>query len=312
MAANTFLETTRSLRLYVPQLPITLAEQFIRDRYRRILGRRDWSAMRREAEFQLNDQKSDGTVSFTRSTATVTGTGTSFAATDVGRQFKVGTGSPIYTVIDVDVTGQILTLDRPIGVATSTGVGYRLIDAYVTPPADFLKFIVVTDPLQGWRLRHWITAPELQTMDPQRNFFGQPYVLADRMFNVATAGTSDPRPQYEAWPYTTSARTLYYVYQIRVADLVNPGDLPIWPVRSDAIVAGALADVARWPGTATSPNPYFARPEYWRAYELEFEDKMGEIERVDEDIYITMMEQYPYSNYRLAPMSASFIQSHAL
>lgn len=310
MSANSFLETTRSLRLYVPQLPITLAEQFIRDRYRRILERRDWSGLRREAEFQLNNEKHDGTVTFTRGTPTITGNSTTFAASDIGRQFKVGTGSPIYTIINV--AGQVLTLDRPIGVASGTAVAYRIIDAYVTPAADFLRFVLVADPLQGWRLRHWITANELTTMDPQRNFFGQPYVLADRMYNVATAGASQPVPQYEAWPYTTSARTLYYMYIKRGADLIQDADVPIWPIRSDVLVSGALADVARWPGTAQNPNPYFSSPQYWKAYEMEFEDKMLEIERVDEDIFMTMMQQYPYNNYRLAPMSASFIQSHAL
>ncbi len=313
MAANTMEEMSRSLRLYVPQLPITLAEQFIRDRYRRILDRRDWSGLRRESQFILNAQKSDGTVSFTRSSTTITGTGTTFATTDIGRQFKAGVGSPVYTITDVDVILQTLTLNMPIGVATSVDVTYRIIDAYVTPPADFLRFIVVADPQQGWRLRHWITSGELMSMDPQRTFFGQPYLLADRMYDVATAASAnDYRPQYEAWPYTTAARTLYYTYITKGSDLVNPTDQPVFPIRSDAIVAGALADVARWPGTSDQPNPYFTRPEYWKAYEAEFEDKMIEIERRDEDLYLTMLEMYPMLNYSLAPLSASFLQNHAI
>ncbi len=311
--ANTFLEMTRSLRLYVPQLPITLAEQFIRDRYRRILERRNWSATRREAQFLLNAENSTGTVSFTRGTPTITGTDTAFASTDIGRQFKVGSGSPVYTITDVDVALQTLTLNMAIGVASSTDVVYRIVDAYVTPPADFLEFVVVSDPLQGWRLRHNVTAGELMSMDPQRTFFGQPYLLADRMFDVATqANSNDYRPQYEAWPYTTAARTLYYIYITKVADLVNPDDQPIYPIRSDAIVSGALADVVRWPGTADQPNPYFTRPEYWKSYEGEFEDKMIEIERRDEDLFMTQLEMYPMLNYTMAPLSASFIQSHAI
>lgn len=313
MAANTFIEMTRSLRLYVPQLPITLAEQFIRDRYRRILERRDWSATRRESQFLLEDAKTDGTVGFIRGETSITGTGTSFTSDDVGRQFKCGTGSPVYTITAVDELNQILTLNMPIGVATGAGLSYWILDAFVTPPEDFLRFVVVADPLQGWRLRHWITSGELMSMDPQRTFFGQPYLLADRMFDVATAASSNAyRPQYEAWPYTTSARTLYYMYIAQVPDLVNPDDQPIYPVRSDAIVAGALADVTRWPGTADQPNPYFTRPEYWKSYEAEFEDKMIEIERRDEDLFMTQLEMYPMLNYTLAPLSASFIQSHAL
>lgn len=301
---DTFLEITRALRLYVPSLPITLAEQFIRDRYRRILDRRDWSGMRREAEFQLNDTKTAGTVAFTRGTTTITGTSTAFASTDIGRQFKAGTGSPVYTI--TNVVGQVLTLDRAIGVATATAAAYWIIDAYVTPPEDFLQFVVVANPQLGWRLRFWVTSEELSIMDPQRTFMGQPYVLADRMF------TSTGLPQFEAWPYAGSAQTLYYMYLRRPDDLVDFDDTPIWPIRTDAIVAGALADVARWPGTRETPNPYFARPEYWKAYEMEFEDKMIEIERRDESIFMTQLQNYPYSNLPFAPLSAAFIQAHAI
>ncbi len=301
---NSLLEVTRSLRLYVPELPIPLAEQFIRDRYRKILERRDWSATRREAEFHLRASKSDGAVSFTQYTAAIAGTGTSFTSGDIGRQFKAGSGSPVYTITDVDVPGQILTLDRTIGVQTSVLVSYYIMDAYVTPPEDFLRFVTVVAPLQAWRLRHWVTQDELNTIDPQRTFFGNPYIIADRMYSAAGL------PQYEAWPYTTTFQTLYYIYITRPADLVEPDDEPIWPIRTDILVTGALADVARWPGTREQPNPYFSNPNYWKAYEAEFEDKMIDIERRDEDVFMSYLQSY--NQYGLAPFSASWLQSHCI
>jgi hypothetical protein len=193
-------------------------------------------------------------------------------------------------------------------VASDAAAGYWVLDAYVTPPVDFLQFLVAANPIQGWRLRFWVTAEELSVMDPQRTFMGQPYVLADRMFSDGGLGL----PQFEAWPYATTAQTIYYMYLIRPADLVSPTDIPIWPIRTDAIVAGALADVARWPGTRETPNPYFTRPEYWKAYEMEFEDKMVEIERRDESIFMTQLQMYPYNNLPFSPLSASWIQSHAV
>ena len=306
---------SRSLRLYVPQLPITLAQQFIRDRYRRILRRRDWSGLRREAQFLLHDAKTDGSVDILFGDDEVIGNGTTFDADDVGRQFKAGSGSPVYTITDVDVGGQILTLNMPMGVADATATGYWIMDAYVTPPADFMRFLVVTAPTQGWRLHINVTSGELGLMDPQRTFMGQPYVLADRMYDVATESTSATRrPQFEAWPYATTQQVLYYQYLIEGADLINDDDVPIWPIRTDAIVAGALADVTRWPGTAGNPNPYFSRPDYWKSYEGEYEDKMIEIERQDEDIYMNNLEMYPMTSYPLAPFtfSANWLQSHAV
>jgi len=304
---------TRSLRLYVPNLPITLAQQFIRDRYRRILARRDWSGLRRESQFILNEPKTTGTVAFTRGQTTITGTGTSFDANDVGRQFKCGVGSPVYTITAVDVGLQELTLNMPIGVASSSSSTYWILDAYVIPPTDFSRFLVVSNPIQGWRLHLAVTQGELNAMDPQRTFFGQPYAIVDRMYNIATA-TGNPVPQYEAWPYATTDQTLFYIYLIQGADLINDTDVPIWPIRSDAIVSGALADVVRWPGTTANPNPYFQRPEYWKSYEGEYEDKMIEVERKDEEIFLTMLEMFPTYGYPMAPFtfSGSWLQSHAI
>lgn len=302
MAANTFLEMTRSLRLYVPQLPITLAEQFIRDTYRQILERRDWSALRREGEFQLNVMKTAGTVAVTRGATTVTGTSTSFASTDTGRQIKIGQDAPLYTVTYVSSTS--LTLDRAYGGDTVTASTYKVFDGYVSAPTDFLRFLYVIDPENGFRLRHWITQDELNAMDPQRLNFGEPYLVVDRMFNTA----STPMPQYELWPYASAAKTLYYVYIKRAADLVSDTDIPIWPLRSDVIVQGALAEVAKWPGTIKEPNPYFSRPDLWKAYKAEFEDRMIELERKDMEVYMTGLQYPSYDSY--APMSASWHQTH--
>jgi hypothetical protein len=310
--ANSFLEMSRSLRLYVPDLPITLAQQFIRDRYRRILRRRDWSGLRRESQFLLNAFKTAGHVAFTRGSTSITGTGTSFAAGDIGRQFKAGTGSPVYTI--TNVVGQVLTLNMPIGTATATASTYFIMDAYVIPPADFSRFLVVSNPIQGWRLHLAVTQAELNSMDPQRTFMGQPYAIVDRMYNIATAGADNPVPQYEAWPYASTDQTLFYIYLIQGADLINDDDVPVWPINSDAIVSGALADVVRWPGTVATPNPYFTRPEYWKSYEAEYEDKLIEVERRDEEIYLTMLEMFPTYGYPMAPFtfSGSYLQSHAI
>lgn len=301
MAANNLLEMSRSLRLYVPQLPASLAEQFIRDRYRRILERRDWAALVREAEFHLNEMGIAGTVAITRGDTTVTGVGTAFAASDVGRQFKVGLSSPIYTITAVS-TPTSMTIDRAYGGTTTASETYRIFDGYVTPPDNFLRFVTIIDPQLGWRLHHYVTAEELNTMDPYRINFGIPYMLVDRMYD------STGKPQYEAWPYASAARTLYYTYILRGDDLVNDEDTPIWPIRSDVIVQGALADAAKWPGTAEQPNPYFARPDLWKAYEAAFEDLMIEIERRDEDIYMRSLKYPMFTQF--APISANWMQSH--
>lgn len=309
MAVNNFQEMARSLKLWVPSLPITLAEQMVRDRYRRTLERRPWSGLRGENQFLLNASKQDGTVAVTFNSASVVGTGTSFASTDVGRQFKVGTGSPVYTVTAVADTTH-LTLDQVVGIATNTSATYVIFDGYVTCPTDFVRFIEVVNPQYGWRLRHWISQDELNSWDPQRTFFGQAYALVDRRFSSLTATSG--QIQYEAWPYASTQQVLRYFYVKRGSDLVNPTDTPIFPIRSDVIVKGALADAARWPGTAEQPNLMFGRVDAWQTFQGEYEEEMIDLERQDEDIYLTWLQTNPYAGLPFIPLSANFIQSHAI
>ena len=302
--ANSYLEMSRSLRLYCPSLDIFLAQQFIRDAYRQILERRDWSGLRAENQIQFHDQKVDGSVTVANGSTSVTGNSTSFAASDIGRQFKAGVGSPIYTI--TNVVGQVLTLDQAFGAANVTAGSYTVFDGYVTMPSDFKRLIVAVDPQTGYKLRHWVTQDQLLRWDPQRNFFGLPYAFVDRRYN--TAGLV----QYEAWPYSTAQRIVSYYYIKQGVDLVNDADTPIWPIRSDVIVTRALVDVCRWPGTMDQPNLMFDKEYIRRSYLAEFEDKMIDLERQDENIYMTWLSDTEWYGWPWAPLSANFLQSHAV
>lgn len=310
MAADNFDSMVRSLRLYVPQLPFTLCQQFIRDRYRRVLRRRDWSGLRGEFEFILNPSKATGTVAAVLQSTTITGTGTAFAATDVGRQFKLGSGSSIYSILSVNVGAQTMVLDRVWSLATTSDQTYTIFDGYVNAPSDFKTWMTVVDRLQGWRLHTWITQDELNSWDPQRTFFGNPYVLADRRYFTNLAGVTTF--QFEAWPYNTGQRALHCYYWKDGADLVNDTDTPIWPIPSDAIVSGALADVARWPGTPDRPNPYFGKMELYKSFAWDYEDKFVDVERQDENIYLTWLNTQNWASAPFAPFSSNYFFNHAL
>lgn len=304
--ADSYLNMTRSLRLYVPSLDIFLAQQFIRDAYRSICERRPWSGLRAENQIQFQNQETTGTVTVVNGSPSVVGAGTAFASTDVGRQFKAGVGSPIYTILTVDPIGQTLTIDQNIGIASGSALPFTIFDGYVTMPSDFKKLIVAVDPQTGYKLRHWVTQDQLLRWDPQRNFFGLPYALVDRRFN--SAGII----QYEAWPYSTSQRVVSYYYTRQVPDLVNDTDTPIWPIRGDVIVSLALSYVCRWPGTSDQPNLYFGNEAVRRSYEGEAMDKLVDLERVDEEIYMTWLSDTEWYGWPWAPLSANFLQAHAV
>lgn len=303
--ADSFESMYRELRLWVPELPIYLAKKLIRDRYRRIAEKRGWSALRAEGELLINAAVVAGTVTVTRGATTVVGVGTTWGATDVGRQFLVGGRAPIYTVLSVEsATG--LTLDRVYGGESGAGKAYRILDAYVTPPSDFKRFIVVYDPQLNWRLRHWITQEELAQWDPARSYAGTPWALADRKYSSAG------RPQYELWPYSVTAKNLPFYYIKQIPDLVLDTDEPFYPLRGHEIVAGAKADLCRWPGTAEQPNPLFAKAiELSRSFESIYNDAVDDVEREDESIFMTWLQEASWATAPAAPLDARFLQSHA-
>lgn len=303
--ADDFQTLWRSLRLHVPQLPPLLAQRFIKERYRQICERGAWSRLRTEIQLLTNVPTDDGTVAVTRGSAVITGTGTNWTAAEVGRQFQVSSVSPTYTVLSVDSTTQI-TLTQTYGGDSATGASYRLVDMYVSMPADFMRWLVLVDPQRGWRIRHWVTQDELSRNDPQRVNAGDPWVLADRAYSSAGL------VQYEWWPIPATARPYQGLYIRRAADLVNPTDTPIWPLRGDEILKGAMVDVCKWPGTAEQPNPLFAQRHLMAAYEAEFQDLLIELERQDQDIMLTWYAEQGWADWPYAPLDAKFLQSHSV
>lgn len=301
--ADTFSQLWRALRQFVPQLPPPLAERLVVERYRRALERRPWSALRKEYGISIGAAKETGTVALTRGSVNVVGTGTTFAATDVGRQIQFGPLGIPYTIATWTSTTAI-TIDRVFVGTTDTSESYRIVDAYITAPSDFMRWLVVMDPVRGWRLHTWVTQEELSRFDPQRTSAGQPWLIADR--RRVTAGMS-----YELWPYATAEQWLHAYYISRAPDLVDPDDTPVWPLRGDEILKGALSDVCRWPGTVDQPNPMFGQRHLIQVYEAEYEDLLNELERQDEDLTMTWYAEQSFSDWPLAPMDARFWQSHA-
>jgi hypothetical protein len=304
-SGDTFSAMYRALSLWVPDLPIFLAQQFVRDRYRNVTTSRPWASLRANGEIIINTMKSGGTVTTVQGSTSITGLGTAFASTDIGRQFLTGSKAPIYTI--TNVVGQVLTLDRAYASTSGAGVTYRILDAYATMPSDFARFIVVSDPQNNWRIRHWLTLHDLYRIDPSRITYGTPWGLFDRAY--APDGIS---PQYELWPYCHSARTYPYYYIRKATDLVNDTDTPITGITGDLITKGALMDVCRWPGTIDRPNPLFAKSrDLYLTFKAEYEDLLINAERLDEETYLTWLAEAEWTTWPYAPMDAASLQKRS-
>lgn len=132
-----------------------------------------------------------GTVTVTRDSPTVTGSGTVFAAAMNNRQFRSsGNDTPIYTIKEV-VSATELTIDLPWGGTSASGQSYEIYQAYVTPPDDFSAFQTVWDPANNWRLHLHRTQAEINTWDSQRSNDGDAYFVAALDYSTSRVGTLD-------------------------------------------------------------------------------------------------------------------------
>jgi hypothetical protein len=278
--------------------------------YNRFCDRRGWSHLRAETAISVGDQKI-GICTVVQGSATVTGSiavdGMQFAATDVGRQFRLGT-IPIYTIIAVSTTPPTsATLERSYSEPSGSPTAY-ILDAYVTLPLNFHRFLSVLDPLNRWRLRWAISSQTVDRWDPARQSTGSPRLLANQALSPVVADLGKPR--FELYPYQTSAR-VFPVWYYRKPESLADDDSIVGPLAQNApevLLDGALSRCALWPGTGVKKNPYFS-PSLAQTHRGLFEDRLIEIAVTDENMYF---EELPLTEFGWAdfPWDASWLQSH--
>jgi len=221
MGQETSQQLWRQLRLYCPVLPIALAQNFIKYRFRQLRLRKLWSWRIGQSQFLTNQVYKTGTVSVVRGSRVINGTATGWTSDLVGRQFRVGTIAPIYTVAQLN-SGTQLEIDQVYGGQTNATVGYQIITAYITPePEDFQDFLSVKDTAMNWRLRTHVPQSYLDSIDAQRANSGTPYCLADLAYNPTSspAGSVGPCVQvvgsgpvpFASGLYTGFSRSTYVI-----------------------------------------------------------------------------------------------------
>ena len=257
-----------------------------------------------ENQFLIPASYGTGTVTVTNNSTAVVGAGTTFTSAMVGRQLIVGGSGPFYTISAfTDATN--ITIERAFGGADAAGASYSIVQAYVTLPSDGIGIKSIKDPVNGWRLRTNIPMEQLDLIDPQRASTGTPWWLVDYRF------TSGGLPRYELWPRQTSAAVYPFLYWRRPADLSADDDAFLLPIRGDVVEKGALADLARWPGTEGRPNPMFD-VRVANEYEKQFQQELNDLMRQDQEIYLTdyLPAEATYNSLPYAPYDAAFMQNH--
>jgi hypothetical protein len=305
--AQTFGDVVRAVRGHCALAPALLTRAWVQNSANKIADRRPWSHLRGEGEIYLQPSRT-GTVTLTQGSDLVAPGTLTFSAADVGRQLKVlGGGIPATVIAFAAPNAQI---DRPWVEVTQAAATARVVDAYVTMPEDFGRFLAVVDPAAQWLIYHWVTEDELNFRDPGRQETGQTLVLASRRLASAPASVLG-RVQYEAWPYADSARKLQYYYIKRGREYADDDFFEgVFRHRPDILLLAALAEACEWPGAGDQRNPYF-RLELADRKKKQLEAELEQLETRDEEIYMTWLETVSWINrYRFAPMDSNWIRAH--
>jgi hypothetical protein len=299
MAIQTFGDLWRLIALHVPAAPPSLVQSWCQTSYDDLIGRRHWAWLRTDALITTLASRSL-TITFTQGLTAITSAAL-FVATDVGRQVRVGSNTPIYT-IDVVTDASNATLTQRF--AETGGAQTAVIrDIYLVMPADFRSFHTVTDMTIQRPIAWWISKDRLDLFDPGR-------IAADTRFRVlAAAGLSTVtslagRVTYEAWPYPTAAGSYILQYFKRTDTLGDDdefkGALATW---TSVLQKGALAEAAKWPGTPTQRNPYFNLT-LAKTLEDQFDAAAKSLDVMDDDTYLMDLVQTDLSKFGLAALSA--------
>lgn len=192
---DNFITLSNRLLNRAPGIGIVLAQQFINDSWATLQSRRQWSWRRRSGCFAPPDYYITGTVTTNVAAGNptiITGIGTSWDFTMVGRQIRVsGYGFPYYTVIAVFGPTSLM-IDQPWAGPDQVNKPYSINQLWYPVPADWGAWYSITSPKDGYRLWTTVTEDELNVMDPQRTTSGQTYVVAFKDYTTQYGGVVGP------------------------------------------------------------------------------------------------------------------------
>jgi hypothetical protein len=206
----------------------------------------DWSFSQEDAILATVGTKSGGTVTLTTPT-TVTGTGTAFLSTDIGRDLFVGNANTHYPVTAVNVGTQTLTLGSAYVGNTFTASSYRLQQSVYALADNFSHSFA---PI-WWRPLVEVSLPTLNRFDGRRTFSSQlPFSYTYRGANALGAH------EIELSAVPATAMGIGYSYRSRLPvldeDTLIPfrEDVPIYLAAADALSIKAVELAEKNPGAS--------------------------------------------------------------
>lgn len=301
----TFREMVGQVMQSNPDAPALMVQRWVQNAYRRIIDRRNWYGLLVLGQCVVPNVYTRGNVALTIGSQSVQGTGTSWTADMVGRQFRSGFMTPFSTITEVDVTNQVLTLNLPWGGPTNSSSGYSIFQNIVSLGSNIKRVFQMVNQRQGYALLLNVPQDILNIYDTWRTYTGWTYLLA----NYSPSPTGDP--QFELYPIPTFQQAFPFMAYTQPPDLSADNDYPASFIRGDIIIDMAMADALMYRGKS---NKYYDPNEAKRrsdraAYQIE------QLALADNNLYQGASGGFQF-NYRfgagLGPAGANFAQSHAV
>ena len=185
MALDTFDIIANKLLLHCPQAGIERARTWITNVYRDVAEKRQWSWRVRQFALSLPALYTTGTVTLTPNSITVTGVGTAFDSSFVGRSISQ---LNVTQVIASYISPTQLELELAWSGPAVTAQPVRIAQSLLLPPQDFEQWLSVYDPVNNYPLGLIAHNAEINEVDPQRASSGLPSQLSFKDYAPAFSG----------------------------------------------------------------------------------------------------------------------------
>ncbi|SRR6266404_3217422 len=293
-----FRQMKNELLQWNPDLDPVQAGRMICNSFRRILDHRRWYGCVLHGTLPIANLYSTGTATFTAGSTDVVGVGTSWDATMVGRQIRVGFSTPTSTITAVN-SATDLTIDLPWAPATMTGAGYQIFQRYVSFGPNIKMLLYVVNQFQGYRMSLHIPQAALNAWDAWRATVGFTHTVAD--YTPSASG----EPLYELYPIPITQQGFPFLAYTQPPDFVNDADAPPLWIRSDVVVLGALPDALLHRGK----NSRYYDPQTAKYKSAQYQEEIQKMGRMDDNSAMRNL-LWDFAKFPESQFGSTFRQSH--
>lgn len=215
----------------------------------------------------------------------------------VGRQFRLGTVKPFYTIKGI-TQAQGMKIELPWSHLGGTNQAYQVVQAYVSMEPNLRMVWSVVNTAQGWRLRLNMPQDVLNTYDAWRQTTGWVYMLTDYIPDMIG------RFRYELYPTPSMEQGFPYLAYRTVPNLEDDEDTPPPCIPSHVLVHGAIADVLVY----NPKSPYYD-PGTSKMFMGQYSIDLEQAVMADDSIYMQNL-MWSYGKYPFSQMGSAYWQSH--